>query len=68
MKLLNKLLLTVALVVGMTFEADAQSNWSTGRWYQYQGQSWTQWQNVIVGYDNWGNAVVKRKCRDTYWY
>jgi len=68
MKLLKKLMLTLALVVGMTFAADAQSSWSTGRVYQYQGESWTQWQNVIVGYDNWGNAIVRTKCRATSWY
>lgn len=68
MKLLKKILLTLTIVLGLAIGASAQSNWQTGRWYQYQGQSWTQWQNVIVGYDNWGNAIVRRKCRQTIWY
>lgn len=68
MKLLKKLMLTLALVMGMTLAVSAQSSWSTGRWYQYQGQSWTQWQNVIVGYDYYGNAITRTKCRQTVWY
>jgi len=68
MKLLKKLMLTLMLVIGFSFAVNAQSGWSTSRWYQVQGESWTDWQNVFVGYDMWGNPVYRTQCRDTNWY
>ncbi len=68
MKLLKKIMLTIALLLGLTIGAYAQSGWNTGEWYQYQGETWTEWQTVITGYDFFGNPLYSRKCRQTTWY
>lgn len=68
MNLIKKLVLALAIFFSVAFSATAQNSWNTGRWYQYQGQSWTQWQNVVIGYDNWGNSIVRTQCRVTIWY
>ena len=42
--------------------------YAVGRYYASQGESWTEWKNVCVGYDYYGNPVMKRHCRQTNWY
>ncbi len=68
MKLFKKALLTLVFILGVTIGASAQSGWNTGQWYQYQGQSWTDWKDVFVGYDGWGMPIYRRQCRNTVWY
>ena len=72
MKLFKRVLATIMLLAAFTFAvpstATAQSGWSTGNYYAYEGQSWTDWKNEFVGYNQWGQAVYQRYCRQTNWY
>lgn len=68
MELFKKSLLALILFLGITIGANAQSGWSTSQWYQYRGQSWTEWRVVTVGYDYNGYPINQRQCRQTVWY
>jgi len=66
--MLKKFLLPLLFTICFVGNTIAQSGWQTGNWYQYQGQTWTEWQDVFVGYDFFGNAMYQRMCRNTTWY
>ncbi len=68
MKLLRNLLLTVIFTVGLAIGAEAQSGWSTGNYYAYQGES-----RIDYTYNNEYNFycncyVTVRYCRQLNWY
>lgn len=67
MKMIKNLLLSLTLVLLSTI-AISQSGWNTGQYYQNQGESWTEWQYEIIGYDYYGNPIYQKFCRDTQWY
>lgn len=66
--MLKKILLSIAFILCLAGTTVAQRGWETNQWYQYQGQTWTEWQDVFAGYDFFGYPVYKRMCRQTTWY
>ncbi len=66
--MLKNLFLSLAFVLCLVGATIAQSGWQANQWYQYQGQTWTEWQDVFAGYDMFGNPVYQRMCRQTTWY
>lgn len=68
MNLFKKALLSIVLFLGLTFTSFSQSGWQSGYYYAYQGENWTEWRIVTVGYDYYGNPINQKQCRQTFWY
>jgi len=66
--MIKKVILPLFFTLFLFSNTFTQSGWQTGNWYQYQGQSWTEWQDVFVGYDFFGYPMYQRMCRNTTWY